>query len=96
MFCLCAAALLLAIVGSLAPPLASREQKDRGLTEEKKQEILQGADESKNKLPNMTKEQISGILASLPRNDHGEVSFHDLQRYVAPLRACLDALAVSA
>ena len=57
-------------------------QKDRGLDEEKKQEILQGADESKNKLPNMNREQISGILSSLPRNDVGDVSFHDLQRCV--------------
>jgi len=68
------------------PPVCCTEQKDRGLTEEKKQEILQGADESKNKLPNMTKDQISGIVDELTHNDAGEVSFHDLQKYDGCLR----------
>lgn len=45
--------------------------------------MLKGADESKNKLPNMRKEQIDSLFKGLPRNKDGDVSFHAMQQYAS-------------
>ena len=56
--------------------------KDKGMSTQQKREVLVAADTAAKKLPNMRQEQVEALMARLPRDAEGTVSFHELQAVV--------------
>lgn len=56
-------------------------------TRERASEVLRELGAHSKRLPNMCKEQIIQFFSDLPREEHGRLSFYDLQKRVADARA---------